>query len=214
MGSVEKKTLGELLLPETCNMRDALRAIEHGGCGIAFVIDADDHLRGVVTDGDIRRAILAGFGLDSSVAEFMAKEPKGLRRGATRKEILEAMSDKIRYIPLTDEENRVVDYAAFAQAVHLPIAAPFFSGNELRYVTECVLTNWISSQGRFVTEFEESFAKFCGTRHGVAVSNGTVALHLALVLAGVGPGDEVIVPTRSEERRVGKECRSRWSPHH
>jgi len=60
---------------------------------------------------------------------------------------------------------------------------------------ECVLTNWISSQGRFVQEFERTFAKFCGIKHGVAVSNGTVALHLALVLAGVGPGDEVILPT-------------------
>src|SRR5262249_37418368 len=78
---------------------------------------------------------------------------------------------------------------------HIPIAAPVLDGNELAYVQECLETTWISSIGRFIPAFEESFAKFCGVKHAIAVNNGTTGLHLALVALGVGPGDEVIVPT-------------------
>jgi perosamine synthetase len=77
----------------------------------------------------------------------------------------------------------------------IPLTEPLLNGRELEYVTECIRTNWVSSLGSFVTRFEHEFSAFCGCRHGVAVSNGTVALHLSLVTLGVGPGDEVIVPT-------------------
>ena len=77
----------------------------------------------------------------------------------------------------------------------IPVYQPNLSGNELKYVTECVTTNWISSQGKYVRKLEEEFADFCGVKHGIAVANGTVSLHLALLLADIGPGDEVIVPT-------------------
>ncbi len=77
----------------------------------------------------------------------------------------------------------------------LLVAAPTLNGNEKRYVLECLETTWISSIGRFITEFESAFARFCGVEHAIAVSNGTNALHLALVALGLKPGDEVIVPT-------------------
>jgi perosamine synthetase len=77
----------------------------------------------------------------------------------------------------------------------IPVADPRLDGNELRYVTQCVRSGWISSAGRFVREFEEAFARAVGCRHGVACTNGTTALHLALAALGVGPGDEVIVPS-------------------
>lgn len=77
----------------------------------------------------------------------------------------------------------------------IPIYRPDLGGNEKRYVIECLDTVWISSRGRFVTEFEISFAKKIGIEHAASVSNGTVALHLALLALGIGLGDEVIVPT-------------------
>lgn len=76
----------------------------------------------------------------------------------------------------------------------LPVCEPMLAGNELAYVTDAVKSGWISSSGSYVTAFEEAFAEFCGVRHAIAVCNGTVALHLALVALGIGPGDEVIVP--------------------
>ncbi len=77
----------------------------------------------------------------------------------------------------------------------IPVANPFFIGNEKKYVDDCMESGWISSAGKYVELFETSFAQFCGVRHAVACCNGTVALHLALVALGVEPGDEVIVPT-------------------
>jgi len=72
---------------------------------------------------------------------------------------------------------------------------PFFGGNETAYVRECIETGWVSSVGKFVDRFEADLADFTGVKRAIAVANGTAALHVALVLAGVKPGDEVIVPT-------------------
>lgn len=79
--------------------------------------------------------------------------------------------------------------------IKIPIYKPDLGGNEKKYVNECLDTSWISSRGRFVNDFELSFARRIGIEHAASVSNGTVALHLALMALGVGPGDEVIVPT-------------------
>lgn len=76
----------------------------------------------------------------------------------------------------------------------LPVCEPMLAGNELRYVTDAVAGGWISSSGSYVRDFEQAFAAWCGVKHGIAVCNGTVALHLALAALGVGPGDEVIIP--------------------
>jgi perosamine synthetase len=77
----------------------------------------------------------------------------------------------------------------------LPVALPDLGGNEEKYVLDAVRSSWISSTGPYLSRFEEEFASLCGTRHAIAVSNGTVALHLALVALAIGPGDEVIVPS-------------------
>lgn len=76
----------------------------------------------------------------------------------------------------------------------LPVCAPFLDGNELTYVSDAVSSGWISSSGQYVSEFEKAFATYCGVEHGIAVCNGTMALHLALVALGVGKGDEVVIP--------------------
>jgi perosamine synthetase len=77
----------------------------------------------------------------------------------------------------------------------IPVSMPTFLGNEKRYVSDCMDTEWISSIGKYISAFEEQFAEFCSVPHAVACNNGTTALHLALLACGVGPGDEVIVPT-------------------
>lgn len=77
----------------------------------------------------------------------------------------------------------------------IPVCEPTLSGNELKYVTDAVSSGWISSSGSYVDAFEKSFANYCGTKYAVAVNNGTVAIHLALVALGIGKGDEVIIPS-------------------
>lgn len=77
----------------------------------------------------------------------------------------------------------------------IPIYRPALEGNEKKYVNECLDTNWISSRGGFIEKFEKSFADYIGCNYAATVSNGTVALHLALVTLGIGASDEVIVPS-------------------
>ena len=79
----------------------------------------------------------------------------------------------------------------------IPVAEPILGGNEQRYVIDCLETGWISGSGKYVQAFEEHFAAYCGAKYAVAVFNGTVALHVALVAAGIGSGDEVIVPDQA-----------------
>jgi perosamine synthetase len=82
-----------------------------------------------------------------------------------------------------------------AERRFIPVAAPALVGKEKDYVLDCLDSTWISSSGKYIERFEHAFAEFCGVRNAVSCCNGTVALHLALMAAGVGPGDEVIVPT-------------------
>lgn len=76
----------------------------------------------------------------------------------------------------------------------VPLHEPSFTGDEWKLVRKCLDSGWVSSAGKFVDEFEAELATRCGAAHCVAVVNGTAALHTALIVAGVKPGDEVIVP--------------------
>ncbi len=77
----------------------------------------------------------------------------------------------------------------------ISVAEPKLQGNERKYVLDCLDSNWISSNGKYIGAFEAAFASFCGVKHAIAANNGTTALHLALVALGLNAGDEVIIPT-------------------
>jgi perosamine synthetase len=77
----------------------------------------------------------------------------------------------------------------------IPIAEPTLGEREIELVSDAVRSGWVSSIGEYVTAFEKGLATRCGVAHAIATSNGTTALHLALAVAGIGPDDEVIVPS-------------------
>jgi perosamine synthetase len=101
------------------------------------------------------------------------------------------MSTQLPLLPYLEAETsqRPADF--------IPVYTPWLGDREAEYVLEAVQSGWISSLGKYVSQFEEEFARFCGVKYGVATSNGTTALHLALHALGIGPGDEVIVPALS-----------------
>ncbi|MEE1945137.1 DegT/DnrJ/EryC1/StrS family aminotransferase [Pedobacter sp. KR3-3] len=76
----------------------------------------------------------------------------------------------------------------------IPVNTPLLNGNELQYLTQCIETGWISSEGPFITKFEAQFSNYIGCSHGIAVSNGSAALDIAIKALNIGPGDEVIMP--------------------
>ena len=77
----------------------------------------------------------------------------------------------------------------------IPLSVPNIHGNEWQYVKDCLDTEWVSSAGKYVDLFEQKIAAYTGAKHAVSCVNGTSALQVSLQLAGVQPGDEVIVPT-------------------
>ena len=77
----------------------------------------------------------------------------------------------------------------------IPVNEPLLGKEEFNKVAACLKTNWISSQGKYLNEFEEKFAHYCGLNYGISTTSGTTALHLALAALGIGPGDEVLIPT-------------------
>jgi len=113
---------------------------------------------------------------------------------------LEEMGELAQFIPVSDPEVKVHYRAipSFEETTRrsiIPVCEPTLGGNELKYVQQAIETNWISSAGSFIRDFEATFADACGCRYGIACANGTVAMHLALATLGLEPGDEVIVPT-------------------
>ena len=95
----------------------------------------------------------------------------------------------------TDQMSTAFEPGAAAAPGSIPLSVPAIGGNEWKYVKECLDTGWVSSVGAFVDRFESELAAYVGTKHAVATVNGTAALHVALLAAGIKPDDEVLVST-------------------
>lgn len=186
--------LADMKIHDDAPLKDALALIDCNAQGIVFAIDSASRLTGILTDGDIRRLILAGMQLDVPVSKVMQREFVWRHINTDTKEILGLLDERIRHIPLVDGQHVLVDYACIHRLHRIQVMEPLLTGNELSYVTECIKTNWISSQGPFVRKFEKMLSDYCGMPYALSTSNGTTALHLALEALGIGQGDEVIVP--------------------
>ncbi|MCP3900209.1 MAG: aminotransferase class I/II-fold pyridoxal phosphate-dependent enzyme [Desulfobacteraceae bacterium] len=191
-----KERIPDITVSEDRSLHEVYKKIDKGALGFALLEEPQTHFfKGVVTDGDLRRALLKGVNLD--LPAYMVIRPKTVTAydDTPVNKIAKMFRKSVRFIPILDQNNRVVDVKVLDSRLFIPVASPIFSGNELKYVSDCVMTGWVSSAGKYVTEFEQIFADFCNTKFAVSVNSGTAALHLALLSIGVGPGDEVIVPS-------------------
>jgi perosamine synthetase len=170
-----------------------LEVLDKYAQGIVFVLE-NGKLVGSLTDGDIRRALINGANKNNSISPYYNKEVVSFHVNTLDTEVQNALSEKIKIIPLLDDDGKVVDFASKFRMHRYTVMEPLLGGNELEYVTDCIKTNWISSQGSYVNKFQEMLKKECKANYCLATSNGTVSLHLALVSLGIGAGDEVIVP--------------------
>lgn len=189
--------LESLLVTLPITFHAALEAIQINTLGIVFIVDEDRKLIGVLSDGDARRDLLAGAALTDLItgdSEFFNKSPRYLPFDCEISEIWKLFERDLRCIPLLDTSHRVVDFSTRVRTRQFMVLQPDIGEQEISNVLECVTTGWISSQGRFISVFEKAFSDYLGGGHALAVSNGTVALQLALTTLGIGRGDEVIVP--------------------
>lgn len=189
-----KKIIQNISVPGSISIREALVFLDKEPLGFLLAVDNQNRLEGVITEGDIRRLVISGKKLSTSVKDFIKRDPVTAYQQTDIEKIQSKLSEKIKFIPILDKESRVIDILFFDKNFHIPIAGPFLSEEELKNVTDCVLSGWISSAGKYIPEFEKQFSNYCDTKYGVATSNGTTALHLALATLGVKKGDEVIVP--------------------
>ena len=184
----------KLLCRNDSTLMDALSIIDANGKRVVFVVDKNNKLCGILTDGDIRRLLLGGHHLHEKVGNIVKSDFVYAKARETYKEILPKFNDTIKIIPIVNDAMEVVNYFQYDEGIHIPVANPDLSGNEYRYLMHAFLSSWISSSGIYKDIFEKEFSKFCSTKYGITTSNGTVALHLALLALGIGKGDEVIVP--------------------
>lgn len=171
-----------------CDASDSpIAAIEKcldNGAGACLVVDGARYL-GRVTLDELGRGALDGALLAPTLRQHMNTFGRRLANGPASDECLQ---------PELDAAGNLIGVAIDRTAQRVQIARPDMTRHEFRALLDAFLSSWISSKGPYVERFEDGFSRFAGARHGIAVSNGTVALHLALVALGVGPGDEVIVP--------------------
>lgn len=177
------------------SIKEALSFINNEPAGIAFITDVDSKLIGLITDGDIRRLLIDGRKLDS----FLKKEDYNnyvfAREGESIEKLLKEVDRRVRIIPIVSKEGKLIDYFRYEHKTHYtPVAQPKLEGNEFKYLTDALLSTWISSKGAYLDRFEKDFSTFCDSSYGVATANGTVSIHLALKALDIGIGDEVIVP--------------------
>lgn len=189
---MDKHEKNKLLLHSS--LRDVLERLNQGVSGVIVLVDNNDTVHGILTDGDVRRALLNGATLESPASRYMNTSFTHGTADDSREDLIKLLSDKIRHLPVLDQKRRLVDLVNWVDIWRKPVMEPHLGGNELKYIADCITSNWISSQGSYVKNFEREFAAFHNEEFALTTTNGTSALHLALIALGVGPGDEVIVP--------------------
>ena len=174
-------------------LHEALRALDRSGSGILLVVDGEGRLERTATDGDLRRLLLQGKQMQDTLRDLPRIEPSVLPDTATRKDALALMDHKkVNHLPVLDEDGRVlriVDRRDIDNQILL--STPHMGSSEIEFIEEAFRTNWIAPLGPNVDAFEREVAQLTGVAHAAALSSGTAAIHLALVLLGVGAGDRV-----------------------
>jgi perosamine synthetase len=205
--------LDQILVNSSDNIRVALEKLNQNGLSTIFVQNEQKQLIGIITDGILRRHLLnVNSDLDQLVYLVMKKEFVSLPFGTNNEIILRSFNETIKIIPLINEKNQLVDFSSLYKLRSISIASPLLNGNELNYITDCLKTNWISSQGKYVKQFEKQFETYHDNHSAVAVANGTVALHLALEALGIGENDEVLVPNLTFAASVNSIIHAKATP--
>lgn len=181
-----------IIRPGLC-LRDLLARMDEGGAEILLLIDDDGRLNRTVTDGDLRRILLAGTSLDETDLALPDKTPITAPAGTDQEVVLELMQQNdVNHVPLLDKDSRPVGLVR-ARDLERPVllSTPHMGDQELPFINQAFDSNWIAPLGPNVDAFERELATKVGSGHAAALSSGTAAIHIALILLGVEQGDSV-----------------------
>ncbi len=171
----------------------AMRRLQETARGIVLLVDGQGKLLRTVTDGDLRRHLLDGGALSDTLDTLAQQAPVTALADTSATEVLARMNvAKVDHLPLVDTDGHPIGLM-FRRDLEgrILLSTPHIGEAELEFVAEAFRTNWIAPLGPNVDAFERELAGHIGVAHAAAVSSGTAAIHLALRLLDVGPGDEV-----------------------
>jgi dTDP-4-amino-4,6-dideoxygalactose transaminase len=187
----------ELTIYRTSTVRQALAQLDKTARGVLLLLAPDGRFERTLTDGDLRRLLLAGGSLDDSLSRLATAQAITLPPKHTRREALALMQRyTIDHLPVVDDTGSAIDLVERKEVdKQVLLSTPHMGDAELEFVMEAFQTNWIAPLGPNVDAFEHELAELVGASHAVALSSGTAAIHLALVMLGVGQGDSVFCST-------------------
>ena len=193
-----KLFMNNLLVSKDKSLKSTILQLEKNANGLVFIVEKNNKLVGVFSDGDLRRLLLKkNVSLNTKISRVMNKKFIYAYSSWNKEKIIATFNkygEKIKILPLLSKQKIVQDFVSQNRLRYIPIFSPSLSGNELEYVTNCIKTNWISSKGSYVTAFEKKIAKIHNSKFALSVSNGTVAIQLALRSLDLKINDEIIIP--------------------
>jgi dTDP-4-amino-4,6-dideoxygalactose transaminase len=183
----------QLLVPLSMPWVEAAARMDEAAQGLLLALDDSGMLRRTVTDGDLRRALLHGTPEATPLAQLPGRAPLVVDESATMARIQALLQEHaISHIPVVDAGGRPVDLVTARELTQrIWLSSPHLGDEESAFVEEAFRTNWIAPLGPHVDGFERELAAYVGVGHAAALSSGTAAIHLGLLLLGVQPGDTV-----------------------
>ena len=177
------KKISKILIKSDKSIRDAFNLLEETGLSIIILVDDNNKFIRTITDGDLRRKIIDGASLDSSLQILPFINSITISSNFSRREALELMNQKeINHLPVVNDRNDVVDLIDRRDIdKQILLSVPHMGSAEQDYINDAFESNWIAPLGPNVDAFEKEISKKIGIKHAAAVSSGTAAIHLALL---------------------------------
>lgn len=187
----------EISVVDTMPVSEALSILDKSAAGILLLTHPDGVFKRTVTDGDLRRLLLKSKDFEQPLAALAPIDSIVVDAACSRSDALTLMNKhRINHLPVVDGRKQIVGLIERSEIDRqILLSTPHLGDAEQGFVHQAFETNWIAPLGPNVDAFEAELATFVGAKHATAVSSGTAAIHLALVLLGVGSGDTVFCST-------------------
>ncbi len=185
--------IDQILVTSQYTLKEALVSLDKSGASVLLMVDKEGVLLRTVTDGDIRRLLLAGCKLDATLSQLPDKPPITVEAGVSDSNVLAVMNEyEVSQLPAIDSNRRPVTLHLRSEIQpRILLSIPHMGELEKRYIEDAFQSNWIAPLGPNVDGFEKEIVEYVKVGYAAAVSSGTAAIHLALRLLNVSVGDTV-----------------------